>query len=263
MAVSRLVTGLTPAREQREQEKLFVASAMRMEASIRREIARAMRELAEAHESPGAQAGALDEHRKRMEALLDRSWRSVFTAFGDRIIEGAAKGHRPAERKGLFDEYESLIANWIRRWSSQKVTQIVGTTRDQALDIIRPVIAEAVREGIGQAATGRVLQRAMREQGGALSRARARVISRSETHAASQGANQAAAKATGLPMKKIWLASAGERTREEHADADGQTRRLDEPFIVGGEELDYPGDPSGSAGMTINCRCAISYIVAD
>ena len=240
-----------------------MASAMRMEASIRREIARAMRELAEAHESPGAQAGALDEHRKRMEALLDKSWRSVFSAFGDRIIEGAAKGHRPAERKGLFDEYESLIANWIRRWSSQKVTQIVGTTRDQALAIIRPVIAEAVREGIGQAATGRVLQRAMREQGGALSRARARVISRTETHAASQAANKAAAKSTGLPMRKQWIAAAGERTREDHAAADGQTRKLDEPFLVGGEELDVPGDPAGSAEQVINCRCAVGYVVAD
>jgi hypothetical protein len=36
---------------------------------------------------------------------------------------------------------------------------------------------------------------------------------------------------------------------------------IDEPFIVSGEELMYPGDPSGSAGNVINCRCAIGYVV--
>jgi hypothetical protein len=30
-------------------------------------------------------------------------------------------------------------------------------------------------------------------------------------------------------------------------------------FEVDGESLDRPGDPSGSAGNIINCRCGIIY----
>jgi len=38
---------------------------------------------------------------------------------------------------------------------------------------------------------------------------------------------------------------------------------MDQPFIVDGESLDYPGDPSGSAANVINCRCGVSYLVVD
>lgn len=48
-----------------------------------------------------------------------------------------------------------------------------------------------------------------------------------------------------------------QRTRPAHAAADGQKRPIGIPFLVGGEELFFPGDPRGSAGNVINCRCAI------
>jgi hypothetical protein len=38
---------------------------------------------------------------------------------------------------------------------------------------------------------------------------------------------------------------------------------MDQAFEVGGEMLMYPGDPAGSAGNVINCRCAISHVVDD
>ncbi len=49
------------------------------------------------------------------------------------------------------------------------------------------------------------------------------------------------------------------KTREDHAEADGQEVGMDEPFDVGGEQLMYPGDPAGSAGNVINCRCTVIY----
>lgn len=51
------------------------------------------------------------------------------------------------------------------------------------------------------------------------------------------------------------------RTREAHFAADGQVVALDQPFVVDGEELDYPGDPNGSGDNVINCRC--SFVVQD
>jgi hypothetical protein len=42
-----------------------------------------------------------------------------------------------------------------------------------------------------------------------------------------------------------------------HLHADGQLRKPGEPFLVEGEELQYPRDPSGSAENTINCHCLL------
>ncbi|MDD5517841.1 MAG: phage minor head protein [Candidatus Omnitrophica bacterium] len=52
-----------------------------------------------------------------------------------------------------------------------------------------------------------------------------------------------------------WLSTNDDRTRPEHAEANGQVRDIDEPFNVGGEKLLYPGDPAGSPGNTCQCRC--------
>lgn len=43
--------------------------------------------------------------------------------------------------------------------------------------------------------------------------------------------------------------------RISHLLADGQVRKASEPYDVGGEDLMYPRDPSGSAENTINCHC--------
>jgi len=61
--------------------------------------------------------------------------------------------------------------------------------------------------------------------------------------------------------RKRWNAILDNRTREAHALADGQIRRLDEDFIVDGENLSFPRDPRGSIGNIINCRCIIDYIL--
>lgn len=64
---------------------------------------------------------------------------------------------------------------------------------------------------------------------------------------------------TGAQAVRTWNAVMDARTRPEHAAADGQQVGLNEPFSVGGEDLMYPCDPTGSAGNVINCRCSVSY----
>ena len=58
---------------------------------------------------------------------------------------------------------------------------------------------------------------------------------------------------------KAWLSSHGPTVRPAHADAEetyiDDPIPLDEPFIVNGEELMYPGDENGSAENVINCHC--------
>lgn len=92
---------------------------------------------------------------------------------------------------------------------------------------------------------------------------RATRIARTEVISASNLGSIEGARATGLPLNKTWLATPGNRTRDTHATADGQTVSMDELFDVGGSLLDFPGDWSNNADVseTVNCRCTVTYQV--
>jgi hypothetical protein len=96
---------------------------------------------------------------------------------------------------------------------------------------------------------------------------RAVIIARTETLGALNASRLDAFTALqddgGVPLQKIWLATKGPRTRPAHAAADGQRVPMNEFFIVGGQPLMFPGDKTGSASNTINCRCTILAIDPD
>jgi hypothetical protein len=58
---------------------------------------------------------------------------------------------------------------------------------------------------------------------------------------------------------KTWLTSHGPTVRPTHEEAEEKYGDspipVEEPFEVGGEQLMFPGDPSGSAEEVINCQC--------
>jgi len=85
-------------------------------------------------------------------------------------------------------------------------------------------------------------------------RQRAATIARTETFSVVNQSHLETYKQNGIEWKE-WLTAGDERVRVNHAAADGQIVRVNEPFYVGGEALMYPGDPSGSAENIINCRC--------
>lgn len=69
----------------------------------------------------------------------------------------------------------------------------------------------------------------------------------------------------GVIMGKRWIATHDDgRVRDEHLEADGQIVENNKPFVVGGEELMFPGDKSlGASGWNLyNCRCTrVSEII--
>ena len=61
-----------------------------------------------------------------------------------------------------------------------------------------------------------------------------------------------------------WNTVGDDRVRDAHADdGEGQTVPAGQPFLVGGEELMYPGDPAGSDWNIMNCRCWTTIDGAD
>lgn len=83
-------------------------------------------------------------------------------------------------------------------------------------------------------------------------------IARTEGHRVQvQSSMDACYKASekGADVVKQWNAALDARTRDSHAQIDGEIRELDEKFSNG---LMFPGDPSGRAEEVINCRCALN-----
>ena len=97
-----------------------------------------------------------------------------------------------------------------------------------------------------------------------ISRTRAALISRTETHNAASFASNAyhstIEKETGVKMLKKWVSVSDGRTRPAHASANGQIVDMSEDFLVGGVPMGYAGDSKGGAKNVINCRCVIVYV---
>lgn len=60
----------------------------------------------------------------------------------------------------------------------------------------------------------------------------------------------------GNSITKIWIATLDNRTRDAHADRDGEEIALDDEFAPG---LSRPRDPNGALSEICNCRCSLKY----
>ncbi len=91
-----------------------------------------------------------------------------------------------------------------------------------------------------------------------LSRYEARKIAMTEVCALDGFARHEGMKGAGIELKS-WLSSHGPNVRPAHEAAEARYEAhpipLEDPFVVGGENLMYPGDPAGSAANVINCQC--------
>lgn len=133
-------------------------------------------------------------------------------------------------------------------------------------DEIHARIKASLEDGLNAGDTMEQLAKRIRQQFNDIDEGRSRVIASTETSAAYGTARAQAMEEAGVQWK-AWLTSGNANVRAAHYEA-GLTYShdtpipLDEPFIVGGESLMYPGDPSGSPRNTINCHCVQIAVAA-
>ena len=235
-----------------------------MRRAMASEVRRAIIALGAAHGDGLREAMAMAEHRDNMEAILRRAYDGLFQKVGGDIANEGPKAHPHLflERK-FADRFEAAARMWISQMVANKVTPIIRTTQKDAIRIIRAATQQGWAEGLGQDAIGRLIMGQITQRGGEIARWRANVIARTETHTAAQAAGFEAEASLGLTLRKEWVAAADERTRDSHAEADGQIVGHADDYIVGGHACQYPGDPSLPPEESVNCRCASVAIVED
>ena len=244
-------------REQRRQERLLLLLERKFSRIIRAEIKRASVEMADRYEATGSPPQLPESHAQNLTGIYKKIALVSIEVFGGRILDQGKALGLVRETKFSFSEFfERIAVDYILSEAiRQRITAVAETTRNQ---IINQIVA-GQNGGLGVSAIASLISTAIPS----ISRTRGALIARTETHgAANVGADQAA-RATGLVLQKEWTAARDERTRQAHADADGDIVGMDESFNVGGEMMRFAGDPNGSAGNIINCRCGISHIVVE
>lgn len=148
------------------------------------------------------------------------------------------------------------ITTWLRENIGTQITGITETTRKK----IAAVVAAGVENGDTLDQQAEQIDAMYLDE---IIPDRSMTIARTEVGRAVNWAQQQIADEVDVPMEKEWLALDDARTRESHADADGQRVGINDAFEVGGSELQYPGDPAGPAEEVINCRCTVLHHVVD
>lgn len=90
---------------------------------------------------------------------------------------------------------------------------------------------------------------------------RALTIARTEANSLANYGRGVGANSTGVLYTKEWISQRDGKVRDAHVILDGTEVNEKDSFDYQGYRLEYPGDSSlgAPAGLTVNCRCFLSY----
>lgn len=178
--------------------------------------------------------------------------------FAKDFLKPYKSGKGPTEIK-QEEDWIGDILEWVRSNSGEKITSVIQTHYEDVKRIARAAVETGIDEGWGM---DKIARQISREQG-AIDLWKSLRIARTEVVAASNyGVELGADELPGTKVK-VWISSFTTTSREDHMAMDGVQVSLGQPFDVAGEPLMYPGDPTGSPGNIINCRCAHEVIITD
>lgn len=231
-------------------------------AALRKEIARTTKQAAREIRHTHDVGGAINGHKHALRAIFVRHYRVISRAFFNRAIDAMGKSMRVRERKApptltpvLVAEPASTDDAYATLWDSLQAQ--IATQVDDISDTTREQIQQRVADGVSNGDSWDDIAASIEDLG--IDSYRADVIARTEAHSVSNASTLDAADSLGLALTKEWAATEDDRTRPDHAEADGQEAEMDGTFIVGGAEMQYPGDPDGPPEQVINCRCVMLF----
>jgi len=199
------------------------------------------------------------KHAQNIKAIIKKFIRPVMrdsVKITNETVQSSMKANIQAyeiKRAPLFDEY---LGEWVENESATRIIGIAATTFSDIKRLMRKAFYEGAPANV-------VIKEGLKAKG--FSAARAALIARTETHAAAQYAARqtsvSLASEVGVTLKKEWIPVNDERTRPDHmAMMNSPAIGVDEDFIVGGERMDRPADPTASPEQTINCRCQVVFV---
>jgi len=259
-----------------ERAKRFAREVERQQANLPRiqkntlqEVVRQL-EQAERHVTELLQSKPTDSAQRRLRAL-QREVERVMEDFRQASTSSAIAGDQAAWSAGQQTIVAPFGAAGVSL-SGQRIdaralmaSQQFLTTRIEAISVrgLNRLNSALMQNVAGVESLGDTITAVQRILGGAPRADAMRVvyteIGRVHSIAQHERLQEAGHIVPGL--RKRWLKSGKRHPRMDHVRAHNQIVRFDEPFLVAGERLMFPRDPSGSAGNTINCGCLSAPVV--
>lgn len=146
----------------------------------------------------------------------------------------------------------NLADPWVQQAIEAKVFKFAHEVNAVTLDGLRTTLGEGVEAG----EVHRELAQRVRDAFGGR-KDNAGVVATTEVGSVSNAGRLAAQKQSNIVSGREWYAG-GPNPRVHHlvAGAENGVVPLNQPFIVMGEELWYPGDPQGRAENVCGCKCS-------
>lgn len=179
----------------------------------------------------------------------------TFTTSAQAVVDGLAAAGATA------DVLTNVYAADYLSYAQNRMVDV----GEQLWQVIQEQLEESFAAG---ESTTQAAQRLVSSAG--LSVPRALVTARTEMISAANAGSYVQMLEAGFDdqVTKVWLATEDTRTRESHRHADNQDVQLTAEFQVdiyaggvktGTEGLEFPGDPTGTPGNIINCRCSLAF----
>lgn len=237
--------------ERRIQDRLETAIANKHQGRIKKAIKAGFVAAANAYKTGRSYEAVLQLESKVIKEVLQKMYTEGFDTIAKRVQRHIADATKKSSKELQDDTFARARDNFIRTLTAKRVKQITRTSRDK----IFKEIAAGIDAGEGvELIADRIVSAGTIE-----SVYRAQMIARTEVHSAAQFGGLTAAKESKVVREKEWIPVKDDRTRDAHSNV--ASVPINQPFLVDGEELQYPGDPSGSPANIINCRCAMTYTV--
>jgi hypothetical protein len=194
---------------------------------------------------------------------MDRFFSKGVKPLYEKMMRRTANKFR-GEEVVKADIWVDAVTAMIDEIGGKRITELIAYSKKYVLRRLRPILNQGIREGLSVREIGKLIVADIGEYKLGFSRYRSERIVRTEVVSTSNWASLESVKQSGVRVVKKWQTEMDGRERETHAEAQGQTVQLDERFKVrradgGWDLLEYPGDPSGSPGNVINCRCTVIY----
>ncbi len=158
-----------------------------------------------------------------------------------------------------IEDWDPLTSSELVEWNKTRLAAHVIDIAKSTRNSISKIILQGVEEGWS---TERIAKRISDSY--AFSYQRAETIAQTEVTAAAAAGKRYSIKANisnYAKLTKTWSAVSDRRTRPSHNTANGQERKFNTPYNVGGSRLMFPGDTSLGASATeiVRCRCTETY----
>ena len=162
---------------------------------------------------------------------------------------------------GFLNEFQRTLINFLVTNEGSRIT----TVRQSYIQFLTQIMTKGIAEGKTISMIATDMTKLIKSRN--FYRWQSLRIARTETTAASNYAATVSSSVSGVLMDKVWISALDARTRQppdskfDHYNMNQIRVPLDKPFNVSGQNLMFPGDPNGSAGNVINCRCSVAQVV--